>query len=229
LSPDKFVPLPLLTSTAPKFGSIIRRCTKEKRLTRKIIVLSDGTGNSAGKVLRTNVWRVYQALDLSSVEQIARYDDGVGTSKFKPLAIIGGAVGWGLKRNILDLYTFLCRNYQSGDEIFGFGFSRGAFTVRVLIKFVLSEGLVRDFSSQDELYSKARVLYRRFRRSRTTKFKIEVIGRLLRDSVLWLWNVLTRFSIPTRPKTRKIKRIKFLGGSRGSSHSMKTPRLLGSI
>ena len=109
---------------------------------RKIIVLSDGTGNSAGKLFRTNVWRIYQALDLSGVDQIARYDDGVGTSKFKPLAILGGAVGWGLKRNVIDLYSFLCRNCDSKDEIYGFGFSRGAFTIRVLMKFVLSEGLV---------------------------------------------------------------------------------------
>src|SRR6266567_1968225 len=104
---------------------------------RKIILLSDGTGNSAAKVWRTNVWRVFESLDLSGSDQVAFYDDGVGTSSFKPVAIMGGAFGYGLKRNVLDLYKFLCRNYQSSDdEIFDFGFSRGAFTIRVLIGLV---------------------------------------------------------------------------------------------
>src|SRR5450631_1795243 len=99
---------------------------------RNIILLSDGTGNSAGKIFRTNVWRFYKALDLSSGDQIAYYDDGVGSSNFKLLALLGGAFGWGLKRNILDLYVFLCRNYLPGDRIFCVGFSRGAFTIRLL-------------------------------------------------------------------------------------------------
>ena len=63
-------------------------------MSRNIVLLSDGTGNSAGKLFKTNVWRAYQALDLSGADQLAHYDDGVGTSSFKPLAIIGGAFGW---------------------------------------------------------------------------------------------------------------------------------------
>src|SRR5580704_2311011 len=112
-------------------------------MAKRIIVLSDGTGNSAAKVWRTNVWRSFEALELSGSNQVAFYDDGVGTSSFKPLAILGGAFGYGLKRNVIELYKFLCRNYKSAgdyrnlygqisgdDEIFGFGFSRGAFTIR---------------------------------------------------------------------------------------------------
>jgi uncharacterized protein (DUF2235 family) len=151
-------------------------------LKRTIVLLSDGTGNSAGKLFRTNVWRLYQALDLSGPDQIARYDDGVGNSKFKPFAILAGAIGWGLKRNLLDLYTFLCRNYRSGDEIYAFGFSRGAFTIRVLVNFILSEGLICDFSSQDDLRRKAKYLYRKFRSTRRTRLGLDVIGRKIRDA-----------------------------------------------
>jgi uncharacterized protein (DUF2235 family) len=82
---------------------------------KNIILLSDGTGNSSANVWRTNVWRVFESLDLtdsSQIAQIAIYDDGIGSSSFKPLAMLGGAFGWGLKRNILHLYSFLCRNYQ---------------------------------------------------------------------------------------------------------------------
>src|SRR3954451_12073856 len=94
----------------------------------RIILLSDGTGNSAGKVWRTNVWRLFQLLDLKSSDQTAKYDDGVGTSSFLPLAILGGAFGYGLKRNILDAYKFICRNYDhaNGSKIYLLGFSRGA-------------------------------------------------------------------------------------------------------
>src|SRR6202140_5919129 len=102
-------------------------------MARKIILLSDGTGNAASKVWRTNVWRTFESLDLSNSDQVAFYDDGVGTSSFKPLAILGGAFGYGLKRNVIDIYKFVCRNYQTdADEIFGLGFSRGAFTIRVV-------------------------------------------------------------------------------------------------
>ena len=76
-------------------------------MARRIVLLSDGTGNAASRVWRTNVWRVFESLDLTGSDQVALYDDGVGTSSFKPLAILGGVFGWGLKRNVLDLYTFV--------------------------------------------------------------------------------------------------------------------------
>ena len=56
---------------------------------RNIVVLADGTGNSAAKAFKTNVWRLYQALDLTGSEQIAAFSDGVGTSDFRPFAVIG--------------------------------------------------------------------------------------------------------------------------------------------
>src|ERR1700719_3079051 len=86
-------------------------------MARKIVVLSDGTGNSSAALWRTNVWRTFDALDLSSSDQVAFYDDGVGTSSFKPLAILGGAFGIGLRRNVISLYKFACRNFRvPGDE-----------------------------------------------------------------------------------------------------------------
>src|SRR5215467_14073509 len=70
-------------------------------MAKHIILLSDGTGNAASKVWKSNVWRIFESLDLRGSEQVAFYDNGVGTSSFKPLAILGGAFGWGLKRNII--------------------------------------------------------------------------------------------------------------------------------
>jgi len=157
---------------------------------KNIILLSDGTGNAASKIWRTNVWRLFQALDLSGAGQVAAYDDGVGTSSFKPLAILGGAFGWGLKRNVLDLYEFLCRNYKPGDQIYGFGFSRGAFTIRVLMGLVGNQGLVT-FATDSELQAKARLAYRAYRASRYHSItRVEVLFRFTRDFFVGIKNKL---------------------------------------
>ena len=135
-------------------------------MSRNIVLLSDGTGNSAAKVWRTNVWRTFGALDLSGNDQVAFYDDGVGTSTFKPWAILGGAFGFGLKRNVIDIYKFACRNYKDEtDDIYGFGFSRGAFTIRVVIGLILNQGLV-SADNEAELDKKAIAAYRKYRSER---------------------------------------------------------------
>ena len=90
---------------------------------------------------RSNVWRLHQALDQSSPDQIAHYIKGVGTSGFRPFALIDGATGIGVRSNVRKLYEFICWNWQQGDEIYMFGFSRGAFTIRTLIGLIHYEGL----------------------------------------------------------------------------------------
>ena len=154
-------------------------------MSRNIVLLSDGTGNSAAKVWRTNVWRTFEALDLSGNDQVAFYDDGVGTSSFKPLAVLGGAFGFGLKRNVVDIYKFACRNYRDDDDrIYGFGFSRGAFTIRVVIGLILNQGLVTAHD-EAELARKAAAAYRQYRRERYhTVWHVEGLFRWLRDLFL---------------------------------------------
>jgi uncharacterized protein (DUF2235 family) len=142
-------------------------------MARKIILLSDGTGNSAAKVWRTNVWRTYEALDLSGSEQVAFYDDGVGTSSFKPLAVLGGAFGYGLKRNVIALYKFACRNYLGADDqLFGFGFSRGAFTIRIVMGLIANQGLVQA-TSEPQLEQLAQAAYRAYRKERYKNLRLE--------------------------------------------------------
>jgi uncharacterized protein (DUF2235 family) len=163
---------------------------------RRIVVFSDGTGNSSAKLFKTNVWRLYQAVDTASgsTRQLVAYDDGVGTSTFKPLALLGGAFGVGLMRNVLDLYRFICRNYRPGDEIFAFGFSRGAFTIRVLVGLLTTVGVIcpqDDSGTLDRLSSDA---YRKFRRCFRLPGRRNWMNRLivnrwrgLRDrSIKWL-------------------------------------------
>ena len=148
---------------------------------KRIVLFSDGTGNSSAKLFKTNVWRLYDALDVDPlpnnpvglpatdpkrsdpVRQIAYYDDGVGTSSFKPLAVLGGALGMGLARNVRDIYAFLCRHHRDGDEIHGFGFSRGAFTMRIVAGLVARQGLIRDFIDDGDLDRKVAAAYRAYR------------------------------------------------------------------
>jgi hypothetical protein len=158
---------------------------------KNIVLLSDGTGNSAAKLFKTNVWRTYEALDLTNPrEQIAIYDDGVGTSSLRPLKVLGGVFGIGLKRNILHLYRFLCEHYEPGDRIYAFGFSRGAFTIRLLVGLIALEGIVwgvRDAAGNvrraqgEDLDHLSRWAYREFRRRFNTTGGIVGPLRDLRD------------------------------------------------
>src|ERR1700730_8469936 len=129
---------------------------------RNLIVLSDGTGNSAAAASKTNVWRLYLALDVTDGTQIADFSDGVGTSNIKPLRILGQALGFGVQLNVLRLYKFLCRNYVPGDQIWAFGFSRGAFTIRVLVGLIEKEVLA-SWETEADLDRNALASYRAFR------------------------------------------------------------------
>ena len=178
---------------------------------KTIILLSDGTGNAASKVWRTNVWRFFKSLDLTNGSQVACYDDGVGTSAFKPLAILGGAFGWGLKRNVLDLYLFLCRNYQPSDDIYALGFSRGAFTIRVLMGLVGNQGIVRA-QSEAELQRLARGAYRAYRAERFhTVFHVESVLRAARDLFLAVKNKLVGSRPYNKNANVQVTNIRFVG------------------
>jgi uncharacterized protein (DUF2235 family) len=157
---------------------------------KNIVLCADGTGNSSGALFTTNVWRLYLALDADHPErQVAYFHDGVGTSSIRPLALLTGAVGYGLKRNVLDIYRFLCRNYKPGDRIFGFGFSRGSFTIRILMGLVATQGLVPYSGDEAQLARDATAAYREFRRGFHTATHVEWLFRIARDLVLTLWDL----------------------------------------
>jgi uncharacterized protein (DUF2235 family) len=140
-------------------------------LDKNIVLLSDGTGNGSASPFKTNVWRLYQAIDIepptgpNDPQQIVYYDNGVGTENFKPLAALGGALGFGVWKNVKDLYTFVCRNYAIGDQIYGFGFSRGAFTIRLLMGLIGRCGIVKtNPHSEVRLLEAVNMAYEAYRR-----------------------------------------------------------------
>ena len=139
---------------------------------KNIVLCSDGTGNSIGKGRGTNVARIHEALDLyghrvdpSLRQQLALHDDGVGTEGLRILRLFSGAFGWGLSRNVRELYAALCRWYEPGDAIYLFGFSRGAFTVRTLAGLIAECGIVdrRHWQTDAELRRLVRQAYAKHR------------------------------------------------------------------
>lgn len=177
-------------------------------MARNIIILSDGTGNSASKLQKTNVWRLYDALDLSGSDQIAEYDDGVGTSSLRPLAMIGSGFGIGLAQNVRRLYGFISRNYRGDDDrLFAFGFSRGSFTIRMLIGLVRNQGLVprdlpedafrREIVRRYTAYRKARFQYlRTFRAEPEQVDPNDVDGILPEFEFVGLWDTVGAYGLP---------------------------------
>ena len=113
-------------------------------MAKNIILCSDGTGNKGGYGAAANVYKLYNAIELhdKNITHITFYDNGVGTHKNKYLRALSGAFGIGFERNVDDLYEFLARYYKPGDQVFLFGFSRGAATVRAFAGMVQACGLL---------------------------------------------------------------------------------------
>jgi len=118
-------------------------------MSRKLIICFDGTGNEVEKN-ESNILRLYKCLRHNE-NQLVYYEPGVGTLSTRPFArtlfartrlLAGQVFGLGLEANVLHAYDFLCRNYRGGDRLYFFGYSRGAYTARVLAGFLNDFGLV---------------------------------------------------------------------------------------
>lgn len=117
---------------------------------RNLVVLCDGTWNKESN--RTNIFRLRTALAKRTpggVQQIARYNRGVGTDAATRLT--GGLFGDGLSADIQELYRWLVKEYEPGDLLFFFGYSRGAFTARSLVGMVRNAGLLPASADEREV------------------------------------------------------------------------------
>jgi uncharacterized protein (DUF2235 family) len=123
---------------------------------RQLIICCDGTDNNlTGRRNDTNVAQLCELLDPDSQNQLLYYDPGVGNAgelpeanpwdrlqqKFKRASSL--AYGSGIYENIAEAYRFLMRHWQNGDQIFLYGFSRGAFTARSVGGLVTQFGILR--------------------------------------------------------------------------------------
>ena len=114
---------------------------------KRIVICADGTWNRPEKDPRkdfpTNVLKLARAIKPLGSRHVAQqvfYDWGIGSYTDR---IIGGATGRGINKNIMDDYRYIVQNYAPGDEIYLFGFSRGAYTVRSLCGLINNCGILR--------------------------------------------------------------------------------------
>jgi uncharacterized protein (DUF2235 family) len=125
-------------------------------MSKHIVICCDGTGNEISENI-SNVLKFYRVLrktGKTAQPQVVFYDPGVGTlakpnpwTKFQQdtKANLGLVTGYGLDDNVLHAYEFLIDHYEEGDQIYLFGFSRGAHTVRVLAGLIHMTGLLAPY------------------------------------------------------------------------------------
>jgi len=115
-------------------------------MSKRILFCSDGTWDNSGK--NTNVYKIYKAMQVAA-DQIPFYDDGVGADGTPIDRLLGGAFGTGLFQKVKDGYSKIAQVYEKGDEVFVFGFSRGAYTARSIAGMIANCGLpTSNFSDQ---------------------------------------------------------------------------------
>ncbi len=162
-------------------------------MVKNIVLCSDGTGSKGIQKRGTNVYKLFEAVDLhghkintSIPKQIAFYDDGVGTETAKWKKVLGSAFGYGLSTNVKQLYADLVRTYKEGDQIYLFGFSRGAFTVRTLAGLINTCGIIdrEKLNSDAELLDKVEMAYSKYR----SKYRT-FIGKCFREEYNEEWIV----------------------------------------
>ena len=133
---------------------------------KRIVIFCDGTWNTPdanvnGKLCQTNVVKLANGLSAMSNDgkaQLLYYDTGIGSEGGVIKRVYDGATGTGISKNILQAYRFIIRNYELNDELFFFGFSRGAFTVRSLAGLIRNSGILKQ--ENIEMVSAAYRLYK---------------------------------------------------------------------
>jgi uncharacterized protein (DUF2235 family) len=121
---------------------------------KRIAIFLDGTWNTLEN--NTNVWRLKSLCDPGATDQIVFYSKGVGTSFGE--TVRGGVLGYGIDNEIIDAYSWLTQCFEPGDEIFIFGFSRGAYTARSLSGLIAKCGVLKPGAplSIEQLYARYR-------------------------------------------------------------------------
>lgn len=170
---------------------------------RRLILCFDGTWNNADSdKADTNVALIARSIhatqDTGGVQQSVLYLRGVGTTGLDIQRIVEGATGLGIDDIIRSGYMFLAQNYLPGDEIFLFGFSRGAFTARSVAGFIGSCGLLKRQRLGD--LGKAWTYYRQAQKRSPADFMASCGSDCHLDveiKFLGVWDTVGALGIPT--------------------------------
>jgi uncharacterized protein (DUF2235 family) len=173
-------------------------------MTKRLVICLDGTWNSPDQGRNpTNVVKIMEAippLDAVGTRQVTFYDAGVGADGGRVDRIVDGFTGRGLEQNVRDGYRFLAHNWEPGDEIYLFGFSRGAFTARSLCGFLSACGLLERDAMRRLL--EAWELYRLPKEQRPPDKLAEihhVSRRDVRINCIGVWDTVGALGVPGDP------------------------------
>jgi uncharacterized protein (DUF2235 family) len=162
-------------------------------MTKNIVVFSDGTGQEGGKGYNSNVYKLFNMCEDRTARQIIFYDRGLGTGWRK---LTGQAFGAGISKNIKECYSFIFENFNAGDQIFMFGFSRGATTIRSLSSFIHMFGILP--KSRPELIDQAYDIYKKpkTREARSKAFIKSHHNMWCRIRFLGAWDTVAALGVP---------------------------------
>ena len=166
-------------------------------MSKNIVIFSDGTGQEGGKGNNTNVYKLFNMIEDRTENQVSFYDRGLGTGWRK---ITGNIGGMGISQNIYECYKFLFENYMAGDNIFLFGFSRGATTVRSLSSFIHYFGILP--KSRPELIKKAYRIYKisddKERKKRADELVARNHNHWTKIKFLGVWDTVAALGVPIK-------------------------------
>ncbi|HEY9846984.1 MAG TPA: DUF2235 domain-containing protein [Candidatus Caenarcaniphilales bacterium] len=166
---------------------------------KRLVVCCDGTWQKLSNPYPTNVVKVAQAIlpvARDKTPQVVYYDEGIGTGE-RLERLTGGAFGWGIDANIQNAYRFLCMNYSPDDQIYLFGFSRGAYTVRSLAGLINCSGIVSrsDIRDTPEAYDIYREKNDELRRKKSQAFRDSHLGQVP-ITLLGCWDTVGALGVP---------------------------------
>ena len=171
---------------------------------KRLILCFDGTWNRPdddhpeGEHVETNVRRIFESIlekDTNGRQQLKWYDEGVGTKWYQRFQ--GGAFGLGLSENIRQGYRYLVDRYEEDDEVYLFGFSRGAYTARSLVGLMRNCGLLR--VSEHKRIEEAYELYRTRDEGADSETALAFRQKYARDiriKFLGIWDTVGALGIP---------------------------------
>jgi uncharacterized protein (DUF2235 family) len=172
---------------------------------KRLVVCCDGTWNRPDAKSPTNVAKLELAVakrDDAGVEQRVHYHRGVGTGRFDHIR--GGGFGWGLSRNVRDCYRFVAENFEPGDELYFFGFSRGAYTARSTVGLIRNAGILRreHLDRIDDAYSlyRGRGDDRHPTGAEATRFRASYSHDDIEVHFVGVWDTVGALGIPGVPK-----------------------------
>lgn len=196
---------------------------------RRLIICCDGTWQtsvSEKENVPSNVTKLCRLISRYSEKktdkdrnwhQLVYYDSGIGTGNLSGVeSARQGGTGAGLMENVIEAYNFIVLNYQEGDEIFCFGFSRGAFTARAVSGLIADIGVIKPLEMQ--FFPRIYRAYMRYGsedvrpgKSFGTQATVDAkVGKGFRESNAWKELIKTKTFID-QPPTNASRQIKVVG------------------